>query len=244
LADLPVLETNIAIDSDSEDQIEAQTGFALQENSRTQELPFRSKRFGIGKEIGYAVYLHRDYEERLGEPVEWAKRHLPEHYEYTVVKLNQRTDAVSFIDSPGFDTENEPEIRGIVVVNADGSVQRRTMPSDPYIYHHKWLFVADDYARFDVEKSKERSRVWTSLPDVDRSRIGKKSYWEANVVPRISNDKAETDPTVPESSWVRSKEAMKLLKISSCDLCHLREQGKIEFKRQGNAYFYRVKKAR
>ena len=240
----PVIDANAAIDSDSEDQVESQGDLAQQENSRTQELPLRSKRFGIGKEIGYAVYLHRDYDDRLGEPVEWAKRHLPEHYEYTVVKLNQRNDAVSFIDCPNFDSEHEPVIRGIVVVNADGSVQRRTMPSDPYIYHHKWLFVMDDYQGFDVERSKDRSRCWTSLQDVDRSRIGKKSYWESNVVPRISTDKEATQHASPDTSWVRSKEAMKLLKVSSCGLCHLREQGKIEFKKQGNAYFYRVKKAR
>ena len=240
----PVIIANVAIDSDSEDQVEEQSDLALQETTRIQERPSRSKRFGVGKEIAYAVYLHRDYEERFGEPVEWAKRHLPEHFEYHVVKLNQRNDAVSFIDCPGFDSEEEPVIRGIVVVNADGSVQRRTMPSDPYIYHHKWLFVADDYARFDVQQSKERSRAWISLPGVDRSRIGKKSYWEANVVPRISSDKESTLSESPKGTWVRSKEAMKLLKVSSCDLCHLREQGKIEFKKQGNAYLYMVEAGR
>ena len=30
-------------------------------------LPNRSRRFGIGKEIGGAVYLHRDYERLLGD---------------------------------------------------------------------------------------------------------------------------------------------------------------------------------
>jgi hypothetical protein len=59
-------------------------------------------------------------------------------------------------------------------------------------------------------------------------------------VPGISNDKEATQPESPEGTWVRSKEAMKRLKISSCDLCHLREQGKIEFKKQGNAYLYMV----
>ncbi len=239
-----IVSANIAIDTDSEDQVETQCELPLQDQAKIQELPVRSTRFGVGKEIGYAVYLHRDYEERLGEPVEWAKRHLPEHYQYTVVKLNQRNDAVSFIDCPNFDTEEEPVIRGIIVVNADGSVQRRTMPSDPYIYHHKWLFVSDDYTGFDVERSKDRSRRWTSLPGVDRSRIGKKSYWEANVVPRMTEDQEAKNEDPHEESWVRSKEAMKLLKISSCDLCHLREQGKIEFKKQGNAYMYRIDKSR
>ncbi len=87
----------------------------------------------------------------------WAKRHLPEQFEYTVKKLNQRTDAVSFIHCPGFDAEHEPVIAAIVVVGADGAVQRRGLPADPYIYHHKWLFVDDDYAGFDIEASKARS---------------------------------------------------------------------------------------
>jgi len=31
---------------------------------------------------------------------------------------------------------------------------------DPLIYHDKWLFVADDYAGFDVAASKRRSAAW------------------------------------------------------------------------------------
>jgi 2-polyprenyl-6-methoxyphenol hydroxylase-like FAD-dependent oxidoreductase len=108
----------------------------------------------------------------------WAKRQLPEVFEYTVVKLNQRNDSVSFIFCPGFDSEHEPVIHAIIVVAADGSVQRRALPADPYIYHHKWLFVADDYAGFDVEQSKARSRAWMALPGVDRSRIGRAGYWK------------------------------------------------------------------
>ena len=93
-AELCELPANLAIDADVEDATEA-------ESTRAAELPVRSRRFGIGKEIGYAVYVHRQYEELLGGTVEWAKRHLPEHFEYTVVKLNQRTDAVSFIYCQG-----------------------------------------------------------------------------------------------------------------------------------------------
>ena len=165
LQDLPA---NSAIDCDVEDATEVIT-------ERTSELPTRSRRFGVGKEIGYAVYVHRQYEDLLGGTVEWAKRHLPEHFEYTVVKLNQRNDSVSFIYCPEFDSEHEPAIAAIIVVSADGTAQRRTTPTDPYIYHHKWLFVADDYQGFDVELSKTRSRRWIALGNVDRSRIGRKS---------------------------------------------------------------------
>ena len=47
-AELHELPANLAIDADVEDATEA-------ESTRTAELPVRSRRFGIGKEIGYAV---------------------------------------------------------------------------------------------------------------------------------------------------------------------------------------------
>lgn len=234
----------------------------LESDAKTAELPSRSRRFGVGKEIGYAVYVHRDYEERFGDVVEWAKRHLPENYEYTVVKLNQRNDSVSFIQCPGFDTEHEPAITGIVVVSADGQVQHRSLPADPYIYHHKWLFVADDYQGFDVAASKERSEKWMKLPDVDRSRIGRKSFWETQILPRLSDDRgsesalgafatsgqSRQQAVVPpcrdecriSGSWIRSDAVRKSLRISTCELAHLRETGKIPAKKEGRAWLYWV----
>lgn len=229
-----------AIDADIEDQI--------LENRQT-ELPIRSRRFGIGKEIGYAVYVHRLYEERFGATVQWAKRHLPEHYDYTVVKLNQRNDSVSFIHCPGFDNDPEPAIDAILVISVDGSVQRRSTPADPYIYHHKWLFVDDDYEAFDVEESKARSRNWIALRDVDRSRIGRRGYWQQYVLPRLIDSSIVThagsvaDLPSQVSKWLRSDEARKALRVSTCELAHLREAGKVEFRKIGRAYEYLVEQS-
>ncbi|WP_408033115.1 hypothetical protein [Tenacibaculum xiamenense] len=41
--------------------------------------------------------------------------------------------------------------------------------------------------------------------------------------------------------FLNSKETRKKLKISSCQLMHLRTEGKIEFIKKGNAYFYKSK---
>ncbi|MEQ8924708.1 MAG: hypothetical protein RLO81_02780 [Fulvivirga sp.] len=41
-----------------------------------------------------------------------------------------------------------------------------------------------------------------------------------------------------ESDWLKSKEVEKELKISSCDLMHLREAGKLQFKKKGNTFLY------
>lgn len=40
------------------------------------------------------------------------------------------------------------------------------------------------------------------------------------------------------NAWLTSKETQKRLKISGCDLMHLRVSGKLKFKKQGNAYYY------
>jgi hypothetical protein len=157
-------------------------------------LPHRSRQFGIGKEIGGAVYVHRRYEDRLGPSVIWAKRWLPEGFAYDVVKYNRRTQAVSFICCPGFDVEPEPNVEDVVIVRADGTVQRRPVPLDPYIYHHKWLFVDDDYPGFDVEESKRRSAAWLALANVDKSRIGCRSYWQTHVVARLDSCPCGTPP--------------------------------------------------
>jgi hypothetical protein len=129
-------------------------------NEPTVTVPSRSRRYGIGKEIGGSVYVHRQYEEVLGAAVASAKRSLPSDFKYHVVKFNHRTQTVSFIQCPRFDHDPEPAIAAAIIVRPDGTKRLRGFRADdPPIYHHKWLFVADDYSGFDIEESKRRSAV-------------------------------------------------------------------------------------
>tara|TARA_R110002049_G_scaffold285698_4_gene467051 strand:+ start:209908 stop:210510 length:603 start_codon:yes stop_codon:yes gene_type:complete len=195
-------------------------------------LPRRSKKFGVGKEIGGNVYLHRLYEQLLDIDLKKVKENLPPDFKYTVVKLNLKTRAVTFTHSHDFDTAEEPIVGKQLLVRDDGSTSMRKPPEDPYIYHHKWLFVADDYKGFDVDESRKRSLAWMSLPDVDKSRIGRASYWDSEVVPRLTEASNEV--------WLRSEEVRKRLKLTTCELAHMREAGELPFKKQGNAYLYRT----
>jgi len=145
----------------------------------------RVTRFGIGKEIGGAVYVHRNYEDRLGTVVRRAKESLPGEFEYHVVKYNYRTGAVSFVQCGDFDSSPEPTVGEIVAIDAAGKIRRRSQARDPEVYHHKWLFVAEDYEGFDVQESMRRSAQWVQLDGIDRKKIGRKSYWEQHVVPQI-----------------------------------------------------------
>lgn len=41
-----------------------------------------------------------------------------------------------------------------------------------------------------------------------------------------------------EKKWLSSKDTVKEAKIKDCDLMHYRLQGKLEFEKRGNAFFY------
>ena len=152
---------------------------------------YRSRKYGVGKEIGGAVYVHRRYEDVFGDAVAAAKVHLPAGFEYQVVKSVARTGNISFVASPDFDTAHETIVGEILTVRPSGILKRRRQLDDPYIYHHKWLFVSDDYDGFDVGASKSRSERWMDLTDVDRTRIGRKRYWEEQVLPRLAHSDQE-----------------------------------------------------
>ena len=153
---------------------------------RSSRLPRRSRQYGVGKEIGGAVYLHRDYADLLGEHVVAARRLLPEGFSYTVIKYNRQRRDVSFIQSPDFDTNPEPTVGRSCLIKPDGKIRFCEPPADPFIYHHKWLMVDDDYPGFDVEESKRRSAAWSALPGVDRLRIGRRHYWEQTAITNLS----------------------------------------------------------
>lgn len=141
-----------------------------------------------GKRVGGTVYVHRSALERSRIPkdlVQRAMSRLPEGWDFAVVRWDSRTGEVAFLQSPDWDLAPEPEVGDLVAVLPDGSVRtRRASRTSPQIYHHKWMFVADDYPGFDVAESKARSRRWEAL-DPDRRRIGYKAYWEREVLPRL-----------------------------------------------------------
>lgn len=148
-------------------------------------LPERSREYGIGKEIAGKVYVHRQYEQVFGADMVHAKQHIPPGFDYDIVKYNRRRQCYSFIQSKNFNTADEPTVGDSLLVRADGTTRSLKRKVDPMVYHHKWLFVDDDYTGFNVEESKQRSRKWLALSGIDRSRIGRHSYWTQHVLPKL-----------------------------------------------------------
>lgn len=152
-----------------------------QKGSRIQR--YRHSEGGVGKQMGKAIWLHKDYSEWLPDQksLMWAKRRLPDDVEYNVIKYDPDV-GYTFFNSPDFDTADEPVAGDFTMVKLDGTIKTGHVPQ---IWHHKWLWVDDDYGGFDVDEAAERSRDWLSLPDVDFTRIGRKEFWEREVVPYI-----------------------------------------------------------
>lgn len=160
---------------------------SVQEPSESVVLPRRSRRYRVGKEIGGAVYLHSLYEGLLGQAVQAAKEHLPSGFEYAVVKYHINRNSVSFLQSDDFDSAPEPIVGDSWIVYEDGRRQFYRQPENPFIYHHKWLFVADDYTGFDVEVSKARSASWLPLMQPgEHLLIGRQDYWLGVFLSRLS----------------------------------------------------------
>lgn len=146
--------------------------------------------FGVGKTIGNNVYIHKNYASELPMDIEQAREKIPSDFKYDIIKFNILNGSVSFISSPDFNESPEPMSGDSYHVNTKtGDITFTRHGSDPWIFHHKWLMVKDDYPFFDVYESYRRSRKWTRLPGIDYSRIGKRSFWRSSVLPLLHEKK-------------------------------------------------------
>lgn len=129
------------------------------------------------KKVGTSIYFHKNYipkEYKL--LVEIAKKLIPKDFKYTIIKIDKKTYAVTFVECRDFNRVNEP-IVGISYRVCDGKVKLRKPGKNKQIYHSKELFVEEDYKGFNIEKAKERTKLWNSIKGLDKSKIGYLNYW-------------------------------------------------------------------
>ena len=138
----------------------------------------------VGKRMGEWVYVHRNYINKL--PAElvalvWRAEEFNLLPDYNAVKVSTKNWIVVFQQSPDFDTADEPTAGEYCRVDFHKKAKiRRTRQ----LWHHKWLWVMDDYEGFNVEASFRRSKDWLEIADIDFKRIGNPEYW-ATVEERI-----------------------------------------------------------
>ena len=136
----------------------------------------------IGKTVGSKVYIHKDYAHlvvdqdkiKIAEFVAGVKSK-----DYVCIRYDKKTEEIAFQQSPDFDTADEPQVGKTIAVKVDGDV-RISLPNknNPQIWHHKWMWVSDEYEGFDVEASKERSKLWEPhVSKEEKRRIGYRDFW-------------------------------------------------------------------
>ena len=125
----------------------------------------KSPKYGVGKQMGNVIYVHQSAEDIIPSSfLNNAKEQLPPDFTYSIIKYDSKNDNITFIYSPDWDSASEPIVGNAILVRGDGSKREIKQKSSPQIYHHKWLFVRDDYSGFDSEESKQRSRNPHSRP--------------------------------------------------------------------------------
>lgn len=138
------------------------------------------------KKIGGAIYIHRSNVDSLDE-IEfekiWNRLYFLANSDYPcnsydVIKI--KDDIVSFIEVEGWDELREPIVGNSYAVKPDGTIKLTPKrKNNPQIYHHKWMFVSEDYNGFDVEKEKEWSKRWQSIvPKGLSASLGSRNNWE------------------------------------------------------------------
>jgi hypothetical protein len=114
----------------------------------------------VGKEISGKVYFHRLYWEEYLDPGTW-ERILSvadtEAFLFDCVMVDLRSGKVRLDEAPDFDTAREPMVGKTLTYIAEGEIK---LGSSKAVWHHKWLWVKDDYQGFDVQESFDWSHRW------------------------------------------------------------------------------------
>lgn len=145
------------------------------------------------KKVGSCWYVHKSNYMELSDAIreksdhpyfEIAINYCDKYFsDYQIIKYDSKKHTVSCIESPDWDTSYEPIVGDSIITYLDTSeVKHIKGKANPQVYHHKWMFVADDYTGFNIEKAKERSALLFSIPNFNtkevKSRIGYKNYWD------------------------------------------------------------------
>lgn len=124
----------------------------------------RSKRYGVGKEIGDKIYVHKNYADRIINKKDLAKAMilLPEYFSYNCIMIDKNKPyTIRFDEAPDFDTAREPQVGDFIEIDFNEFLVREGHSN--FIWHHKWMWVDDDYDGFDVNESYEWSKKWTGV---------------------------------------------------------------------------------
>lgn len=123
----------------------------------------------VGKRVGRQIYVHKDYaheilgHKMLGLAQAVLQSSMPD-FQYNCVMYSG--GYIRFDSAPDFDTAREPHVGKYVSINLFRACCDKIGESK-HIWHHKWLWVKDDYKGFNVAQSKKWSQFWLGrVPEI------------------------------------------------------------------------------
>lgn len=137
----------------------------------------------VGKQVGSQIYVHKLYADEI---VPKALLQKAEHklttsnpdFDYNTIMFDPKQGVIRFDQASDFDSAREPHVGDYIIVYINGERPLQVGHSDS-IWHHKWLWVKDDYTGFNVDKSKEWSRIW--LAKLDEPAKGTDLTWNSQL---------------------------------------------------------------
>lgn len=161
----------------------------------------------VGKKMAHCIWVHNSYADKIIPSDLYCKALLNKmlNFYFTIVRYDTKLNTIALIECIDFNESSEPVVGRSLLIYPDGTSKLTKQPSNPFLYHHKWMFVEDDYTGFDVEKSKRRSVAWKSVLGTNKnlsSKIGRLNFWKQWLI----------DNNLPslfdESIWTQSKQSM------------------------------------
>ena len=141
-------------------------------------------KYSVGKAIGSKLYVHKDYADMaIPKHIYEKAKELLYKYEpglsFNCLCYDTKTpNIIRFDEAPNFDSAREPRpgIMWTVDVSRihEGERCYRVSYSDA-IWHHKWMWVKEDYKGFDVQENYEWSKLW--LSKLDEVASGSQNKW-------------------------------------------------------------------
>ena len=121
----------------------------------------------VGKKMGNSIYVHKLYANEVIPPkIIHKAEHLLKKYNpdfsYNCIMFDPVKQIIRFDESPDFNTSDEPIVGNFTTIRFNTNPPEIKHGYSDNIWHHKWLWVKDDYNGFDVNQAKERSKLWLS----------------------------------------------------------------------------------
>jgi len=165
----------------------------------------RNKKTGVGKRMGSQIFIEKSYADKVSKSIPPIMTKLKTKYpnfEFKVIRYNTKTGEIRFIEAPDFDTSPEPIVGKGITYNPVTKEFKESNLGSSTVYHHKWLFVDDNYTGFDVSEAMNRTIEWTTALNkynqqnpadiTTRNEIGSSRLWK-EIQEKIGIKKSEMD---------------------------------------------------